>query len=93
MSTVFIVTREGIYRHGVCGVWSDLKKAIECADHFARIDVDAYHTYEVRDFTLDVNTEHGVPPFYGSPSILEADPVYAVEKNSKSREGIKRTIK
>jgi hypothetical protein len=40
-----LVIQEGVYRHQVIGIYNDKHKALEAANHAAKIDVDSHHVY------------------------------------------------
>jgi hypothetical protein len=51
---LFCVTREGVYRHQIAGIWSNVTVASEAAVSIIRRECDDYHHYEIHRFTLDV---------------------------------------
>lgn len=53
MTTLYAVFQEGVYRHACCGIFDSRDAAIACAKHFANIDRDSYHNYEVVPFNLN----------------------------------------
>src|ERR1700741_2915048 len=75
MYKVFVVTREGIYRHEICGIACTAADAKIMADTVAAADVDAYHKYVVYPFTLGEAT-----PREDEFDLIEPDPIYAVNK-------------
>ncbi len=44
---MYFVEKRGMYGHGVFWIGEDLEEAEKMADHFAEIDSDDYHTYDV----------------------------------------------
>ena len=58
---IYIVVQEGVYRHGIFGVYTERDDAIALAKELAETDNDGYHTYEVIPFELDkrVPIDHG----------------------------------
>jgi len=49
---VYTVTKEGVYRHEILGIFSTLAEAKKAANSNAEIDNDNYHTYDVTRFKL-----------------------------------------
>lgn len=78
---IFLVFREGVYRHELCGVDSDRRQAEACADYFALSDTDDYHEYVVYETALDRRGEIGEVT-YISPNVEEAmEGVYSVRRS------------
>ena len=53
----FIVTKEGVYRHEIKGLWRELKDAVSCAIKCSEEDIDGYHTYLVSSLEVDFSVE------------------------------------
>jgi hypothetical protein len=53
MMEMFIITREGVYRHEILGLYTDYTTACEVADECARSDKDTYHTYVVSGIVVN----------------------------------------
>lgn len=51
---LYVVTREGVYRHEIIGIYSNEKLAI---DRAKSIKHDNYHTYNVSSCVLNKNIE------------------------------------
>jgi hypothetical protein len=49
---VYVITKEGVYRHEIVGVCSDLEKAKEIARRSDDVEDDNYHSFEIREFIL-----------------------------------------
>ena len=84
MDKVFVVTREGIYRHEICGIACTAADAKIMADTVAAADVDAYHKYVVYPFTLGEATPVVIDYTLFREDgfdLIEPDPIYAVNKN------------
>ena len=81
---LFVVHKEGIYRHECGGVFSEYSRAVDAAIALANGDTDSYHTYEVRQYFLNVVTAQ--EPFrvesYGrfGGEMTEADVLFKTEK-------------
>ena len=54
---LFIVTKEGIYRHEILGVFSNIEKARKCAKIAYDNEVDKYHGFHIGITDLDKNIE------------------------------------
>lgn len=50
---LFAVFKEGNYRQECGGIFDDADKAIAAAKQLADGDMDSYHSYEVRPFSLN----------------------------------------
>ena len=53
---LFLVFKEGVYRHECGGVFSTLEKAETAAKDFLSGEIDDYHKYDIVPFDLDVQT-------------------------------------
>jgi hypothetical protein len=49
---VYVVTKEGVYRQEIGGIFRTPEEAKETARNMALNDRDSYHKYEVREFVL-----------------------------------------
>jgi len=47
---MYYVEKEGVYGHGVFGIYIDLKDAIEQAKHAALMDCDDWHYWIVKEY-------------------------------------------
>jgi len=59
MITLYAVTREGIYRHEILGVFEKKDDAIFCAEGAYKEENDKYHSYHVLEFPLNKNVDDG----------------------------------
>lgn len=50
---LYCVTRQGVYRHEIAGAWSSVSAACEAAVALAKLERDAYHTYDVNVLHCD----------------------------------------
>lgn len=84
---IFIVHKEGVYRHECGGVFSSLELAIAACKQIHTGDRDDYHSYEVRQHVLDVATEqnhatdedrvHGGPYRHGG-DLVEGEALFSI---------------
>lgn len=59
---VYIVTREGVYRHEIVGVFIDYEKAVECCVAVANfVENDNWHTIIINKAPLNKYIEDVVP--------------------------------
>jgi hypothetical protein len=84
MTTAFLVIQNGVYRHGIGGIFSTVEAAKAAADACAGLDHDAYHNYEVIPFQLDglavsPSKAHSSDSLPGL-DFNEPRPVYSVSK-------------
>ena len=78
---IYLVFREGVYRHELCGVDSEEAEAVKCADDFAAADTDDHHCYVVYETALGRRGWIGRAS-YKSPDIDEAADVrYSVRRS------------
>lgn len=49
---VYVVTKEGVYRHEIMGVYKSKLQAIARADFCRSKEWDFYHTYDVTEWVL-----------------------------------------
>ena len=54
---IYVVVREGVYRHEILGLFSDADKAKDVAHTACEKDVDDYHTYDIYKGTVDQTVE------------------------------------
>ena len=78
---LYVVTTEGVYRHGIVGVYDTLEKAKERAEECIQAERDTYHNFSVG--TIELNTaaedvmevgrvsKHYVPASKGKVTYLE----------------------
>jgi hypothetical protein len=52
---LFIVTTEGVYRHEILGVFSNVEKARKCAENASEQESDGYHEFHIGIADLDKN--------------------------------------
>lgn len=57
---IFVVTREGVYRHEIVGAYHDVDAAIEAAKIAAANEPDDYHSFEVAHLNVGMAGEHTV---------------------------------
>lgn len=50
---LYCVTRQGVYRHEIAGAWSSVSAACEAAVALAKLERDAYQTYDVNVLHCD----------------------------------------
>lgn len=77
---VFVILKEGVYRHECCGVYSAEEIAIESARALANNDSDNYHSYIVIPFTVN-HVPRTIEGYYNS--INEPDSIFEYKKESK----------
>ena len=81
---VFVVTREGIYRHEIVGVLSTLPSAKKLALSTFRAEKDRYHSVHVleRDLDLGISPEN----YPGNTGIEwnEPEPIFTIQGKGRS---------
>lgn len=61
---VYTVTKEGVYRHEILGIYTGLNQAMAAAESIAgHVDEDGYHAYQVGESELNINCKD-VTPLY-----------------------------
>jgi len=50
---VFVVTRQGVYRHEIMGIYTTRGKAFRAAKAALKAEPDNYHTFNVTEISLD----------------------------------------
>lgn len=53
MREIYLIIKQGIYRHDIFGAYSDSKEAAAKAKSLATTDIDSYHNYVVQPILLD----------------------------------------
>lgn len=78
---VYLVIQDGVYRHGIAGIFATLDEAKAAADKCAAYDRDHYHDYDVIPFPLGAMTamSNGDERF-PDVEFNEASAVYTVSK-------------
>jgi hypothetical protein len=56
---IFAVSREGVYRHEIVGVYDDIELAIERGVNAAKEEWDDYHHFDVLEYTLNEDVMDG----------------------------------
>ena len=54
MSNVFVVTKQGVYRHEICGIFKLLKDARKCATKCITDEHDDYHDFHIYELETEV---------------------------------------
>lgn len=81
---LYVVFRQGVYRHECGGVFDTLVKAEEAASGLAEEDSDNYHTYEVRPFVLNLATSsEGEDAYGGTPLLQEHEVLFSIRKGEE----------
>ena len=50
---VYVITREGIYRHEILGVFTSLEEAVEIAEKEIMVEKDGYHDIHINSCDTD----------------------------------------
>ena len=50
---VYVVFKDGVYRHEIVGLYESLEKAIDGAKYAVSLEKDSYHTFEIGYSELD----------------------------------------
>ena len=83
---LFVVHKEGVYRHECGGVFSEYSRAVEAAIALASGDRDSYHAYEVRHYILNVVTQQDAvrQESYGQwgGDLVESDALFSTKKGA-----------
>lgn len=78
---IYLVFREGVYRHELCGVDTDAAAAVQCAKRYASEDIDDYHSYAV--YTTEEGRRAEVMGDEGhSPYLMDAMDLYYTVRRS-----------
>ncbi len=56
---LFAVSREGVYRHEIVGIYDDVEFAIERGVNSSKEEKDDYHHFEVLEFMINEDTRDG----------------------------------
>lgn len=60
MNCIYLVIKEGVYRHDIFCAFTDKNKALDEAKRLAYTDIDSHHTYVVQPVEInamcDINT-------------------------------------
>ena len=59
MDTMFVITKEGVYRHEIVGIYSHRPAAIERAKERIKDEGDDYHKFEVMECEVNAPIEDG----------------------------------
>lgn len=54
---LYVVTREGVYRHEIVGVFDDQIKACEAAKDVISKEPDDYHSFAINEFLKNVDCD------------------------------------
>jgi len=76
---LYVVTQEGVYRHGIFGVFTDKNKAIALAYKLAETDSDDYHEYLVIPFKNDAEIKRS-RGFMDSHKAKEQEAIFSARK-------------
>ena len=77
---VFIVTKQGVYRHEIMGVFQDLEFAKNVAIDCIKAEHDDYHDFHVIQFDV------------GAPTKSDGTLKYIIERKQDLREGCNYVI-
>ena len=75
---LYVVAQQAVYRHAICGIFSDLQEAIDCANKNAKEDYDAHHDYIVFPFILNEWTK--VDRDWKTSPFIEQDSIHCANK-------------
>lgn len=86
MPSVFVVFRQGVYRHECGGVFLTLDQAISAAVEHIKTEKDEYHTYTVHEFEIGVpiKWELSETPDWVDPELIEPPAIATVERYATS---------
>ena len=79
----YALFKEGAYRQGCFGIFTNRKEAIDVANKIAESDHDDYHTYDVVPFVLDEKLPIKHLGMYSSPDAEERLKIHSVKKMMK----------
>jgi hypothetical protein len=77
---IFVILKEGVYRHECCGVYTTEEIAAESARALAEADSDDYHSYIVIPYTVN-QLPKTIKGYYNS--INEPDEIFKCSKETK----------
>ena len=49
---MYVVLKQGVYEHGIFGLFSNKDKAFDAAENLANNDTDSYHTWDVYELPV-----------------------------------------
>lgn len=57
---LYVVTKEGMYRHEICGIYDSEDLAINRAEEVCKAEHDDYHEFYVLQFDLNAAVDDGL---------------------------------
>ena len=77
---IYAIIKTAVYQHGVFGVYHNLEDAKETAKILAKNDIDAHHSYDVTETTIDSPPQVKFDEVYGC-DLLSEKVIFSVNKN------------